>query len=140
MTTARFQTKEELIQILCDHLTANSVVTAAYLFGSQATGKARAKSDIDIAVLYVPGLSAIERFDQKLIIAAEVERLTGKETDIVDLISAPLFLQYEIRRTGCLILDKDKPYRVAFEVQSRKSYFDFKPLQDRILKSIVNRY
>jgi len=42
----------------------------------------------------------------------------------VDLEEASPPLQYQVRKYGRLLVDKDKNYRVNFEVRSRRDYFD----------------
>lgn len=122
----------KITEYLCNHPN----VSAAWLFGSAAAGKSRKDSDIDIAVLFVPGLSKHERFDLRLCLAGEMTRLARRDVDIVDMQSAPLYLQHQVRKTGRLIMEKNHIYRVAFDVRSRREYFDLVPvleLRNRIL-------
>lgn len=124
---------------ITQHLNNHPQVSAAWLFGSVAAGNARKDSDIDIAVLFIPGLSKYERFDLRLGLMGELERLSGREADVVDMQSAPLFLQHQIRKTGRLIVEKNKPYRVAFDVHSRQKYFDLAPMLERRSKKIIKK-
>ena len=114
-------------------------VSAAWLFGSTATGKAGKNSDIDIAILFAPALSKYERFDLRLLMAGELSRLTGREVDLVDIEAAPLFLQHQIRKTGRLIVEKDHTYRVAFDVKSRQVYFDLAPVLELRNRKLIQR-
>lgn len=114
-------------------------LSAAWLFGSMATGKAGKNSDIDVAVLFVPALSKYERFDLRLLMAGELSRLTGREVDLVDMEAAPLFLQHQIRKTGRLLVEKDHPYRVAFDVRSRQGYFDLAPVLELRNRKLIQR-
>jgi len=103
-------------------------IVAAYLFGSAAQGKMRPGSDIDIALLVEP--EAEESFPL-LETIVELEKLCGKETDVVLLNRAGELLQYEVRRTGRLIFERDAAQRKQFEVSGRKRYEDFLYLHRR---------
>lgn len=64
---------EELKKALKDEKIPN--LAAAYLFGSATTGKLRQDSDIDIAILPVPGISK----DEVLILISHVEDIIAKK-------------------------------------------------------------
>lgn len=59
-------------------------VSAAYLFGSVAKGRYHRNSDIDIAVLFIPGLSKTKRFDLRLDISGKLEDIAGWPVDVVN--------------------------------------------------------
>lgn len=124
---------------ITEYLHNHPKVSAAWLFGSVSAGKATIDSDIDIAVLFVPGLSKHERFDQKLYLAGELARLAGREVDVVDMKSAPLYLQHKVRKSGRLIVEKDHRYRVAFDVYSRRNYFDLVPVLELRNQRIIEK-
>ena len=133
-------TTGELVETIARYFAAVPQVTTVYLFGSRASGRARAGSDVDIAVLFVPGLPELERFDAKLTFAVDLSRLTRLEFDVVDLNSAPPRLKYAVRQNNILVVNKDNAYRVAFEVKSRREYFDLKPRLSARAKAILARY
>lgn len=99
-------------------------VVIAYLFGSRATGTARAQSDADVAALPGRPLGLLER-----------ERLAGRlavafgvpDVDLVMLDQAPLELRGRVVTEGRLLFSADERRRVAFEVRTRSEYFDFLP-------------
>jgi uncharacterized protein len=101
-------------------------IATAYLFGSVARGTAKAGSDVDVAVLYAgeppPGLAG---FGVRL--AGDLERLLGREVDVVVLNRAPVDLVHRVLRDGHLLLDRDRSRRIAFEVRARNEYFDLLP-------------
>ena len=115
---------QRIIQYLYNH----DQVIAAWLFGSMAQGRARQDSDIDVAILFAPGLTKDQLFNLKLKVAVELTEQVGREVDIVDMVSAPPYLQHQVRKTGRLLLEKDHHYRVAFDVESRRIYFDLAPI------------
>ena len=113
------------LPLISETLQQNDKVSAAWVFGSVATGKDRPDSDIDIAILFIKGLDKQERFDMRLTIAAELSDLTGREVDVIDMQASPLFLQHQVRRFGYLLFEKDHAYRVDYDVKSRRQYLDF---------------
>jgi hypothetical protein len=99
-------------------------------FWFHGTGKDGKSSDLDIAILFKPGLSKYERFDL---------RLAGRETDMVDMEAAPLYLQHQVRKTGRLIAEKDHTYRVNFDIRSRREYFDLAPVLERRNRKLIEQ-
>jgi predicted nucleotidyltransferase len=72
----------DFLPCIIEYLHNHDKVSAAWLFGSMATGKAGKDSDIDIAVLFAPGLSKYERFDLRLLIGGKLELLAAWETEV----------------------------------------------------------
>lgn len=101
-------------------------VAAAYLFGSQATGKARPDSDVDLGVLFT---KAPERTlaGLNLDLAGELELAVMRPVDLVVLNHAPVDLIHRVLRDGILVAEMDKSARIAFEVKARNEYFDLLP-------------
>ncbi|MCF8012150.1 MAG: nucleotidyltransferase domain-containing protein [Clostridiales bacterium] len=114
----------EIKEKIKKHLEMQPDISAAYIFGSMAKGNTRKDSDIDVALLFVPNKEKMERFERRLELGIDLEKITSRQVDIVDLENAPLVLQYQIRKYGILFLEKDHRYRVKFEVSSRRRYFD----------------
>jgi len=108
----------------------------AYLFGSYATGKVWAMSDIDIAV-YVDPRKVNDLFKLKL-------RLLGMlndafKTDKIDLVilnEAPPVLKYEILVKGILIFTKDKEIHTEFYLRATKEFFDFQYILDKNYEAV----
>lgn len=105
-------------------------IAAAWLFGSHASGRARADSDVDVAVLLaqepprtIDGLG--------LDIAGELEERLERVVDLVVVNRAPVELVHFILRGGVLVYETDPDRRVAFEVRARAEYFDLKPILDQ---------
>lgn len=61
-----------------DYLATQEDVVAAYLFGSRAQGRARAHSDVDIAVLLREGLTSEERLFRRLSLGDALEQYLGQ--------------------------------------------------------------
>jgi predicted nucleotidyltransferase len=127
------------LPLISETLQQNDKVSAAWVFGSVATGKDRPDSDIDIAILFIKGLDKQERFDMRLTIAAELSDLTGREVDVIDMQASPLFLQHQVRRFGYLLFEKDHAYRVDYDVKSRRQYLDFSPRLESRNRRMINK-
>jgi predicted nucleotidyltransferase len=120
----------EWMSSLLEYLAAQPDVVAAYIFGSVAQGRARPQSDVDIAVLLAADLDEETRFDRRLRLGWEVERLIGRQTDLVVLNDAPPLLQHQVLKHGRLIFERDRAARVEFEVRAGQIYADLKPMYD----------
>lgn len=105
-------------------------VVAAYLFGSSARGTARARSDVDVAVLYTtPPPPTLEGLPLDL--EGEIERRLKRPAQVVTLNTAPADLVHRVLRDGVLLLDRDPGARIRFEVRARNEFFDLQPILAR---------
>ena len=102
-------------------------VIAAYLFGSRATGKVWAESDIDVALLF----SEMEASNQLEIIGRVSEYLCqalgGVEVDVVSLDGVPTHFADEILRTGKLAFCANSHERIRFEMGVFEKQTDEEP-------------
>ena len=108
---------------------ASPPVVAAYLFGSHATGKVWAESDVDVALLF----GAADGSNQLEIIGRLLEHLCqtlgGVEVDIVSLDGVSTHFAYEILRTGKLAFCANPHERIQFEMSIFEKYTDEEPWQ-----------
>jgi predicted nucleotidyltransferase len=106
---------------------------AVYLYGSMARGTGTAASDVDLAILYArapqPTLEGLP-----LSLEAEIERLVGRPVQVIVLNGAPSDLVHRVLRDGKLLLDRDRPARIRFEVQARNEFFDLEPIRRQYRK------
>lgn len=131
---------QEKLCNLYAYLTSHQQISAAWLFGSVAKGTNGPNSDIDIAVLMTAGIASEQRFDLRLELMDRAEEICQEKVDVIDMESAPLYLQHQIRKTDYLVVEKDKSRRVQFDVKSRREYFDFKPVMDYRTKRLLENY
>lgn len=121
----------ELLQQHLPDILRDRPVLLAYGYGSAVAGCATPLSDIDIALVLAPdcGLDAYQRFMLELEIEAEIERRCGiHNADVRSIDDAPLRVQGRVVTSGRLLYARDEDLRVAFEVRTRKRYFDFQPV------------
>lgn len=103
-------------------------ITLAILFGSVASGKANAQSDLDLAVIAAKPLQAAE----KIQIIEALALLTGRPIDLVDVHAAPEPLLGQVLKHGRRILGTDTAYaQLLYRHLIQQA--DFVPLQNRIL-------
>ena len=102
-------------------------IVAVYLFGSRATGKVWAESDVDVALLF----GEMEASNQIEIIGRISEylcqTLDGVEVDVVSLDGVPTHFAYEILRTGKLAFCANPYERIQFEMGVFEKYTDEEP-------------
>jgi predicted nucleotidyltransferase len=116
-------------------------VILAYLFGSQARGDASPLSDVDVAVLFDPGVPEGVRFHQILRLIGELGSLFGRDdVYVVDLAGASPLLCHRVYRDGRLLYCRDDAERVRFETRALRNYVDTEPLRRIKYKYIVRRF
>ena len=117
-----------LAPTLSGYFSARSDVAFAYLFGSAASGRATAESDVDVAVYLCeaaavspnPGrvLPDVEehelRFPGEDEIWADVERICGSQVDLVVLNRAPASIAAGAMLTGTLLHSTDESLRMVY--------------------------
>jgi uncharacterized protein len=96
-------------------------VRLAVLFGSEATGAARAGSDLDVGLLLTPGA---ERTPS---IAVALERACGREVDVIWLDEAPPLLRFEIARDGIVLVERTPYLWAGFRAHAMIDWWDWQP-------------
>ena len=108
-------------------------VALAYLFGSQATGRAGAQSDYDLAVLFDCKVTS----DDRCVLTHQLTELLDTDVDLVDLARAPIELVYNVIATGQILYEKDRTARVEFEARALGLYFDQLPILQAERRSLL---
>lgn len=116
-------------------------IVFAYLFGSTINGKARADSDVDIAICLNPkeDFDINNAFNLRLDLMNELEKYFQKKVEVVILNTAPILLKYEVLTGGKSVYSTDEDARFEFESLTRRLYFDFKYLLSIHTKSFLNQ-
>src|SRR2546430_6711101 len=115
-------------------------VLFAFLFGSNATGRARKESDVDVAVYFDPATAREELVTLSLDVAgrlADTSRLPRIE--VVAMNDAPLPLLGRILRDRVVIYSRDETARVRFEAETRSAFMDFDIHAQRLDRELLSR-
>jgi predicted nucleotidyltransferase len=108
---------------------------AIYAFGSAVTDRRGPDSDLDLAVLGRRPLPAQALYD----LARSLEVDLGLDVDLVDLMTVPTVLRYEVITRGRRIHCAENDVAVEFEGRSLAEHGrfleDFAPLFDKIRES-----
>ena len=75
-------------------------LVAAYFFGSTARERAHALSDVDVAVLFAPELSAEAMFARTLEIGAMLDAALRRAVDVIALNRASPVLCFQVLKHG----------------------------------------
>lgn len=100
-------------------------VAFAFLYGSQANGTATARSDVDVAVYFVPKIRRPLEFEEDVRYDAEdevwagLERLVGKEVELLVLNRAPAGVAVAALKGTPLTINDWRLFLDFFEVASR---------------------
>lgn len=102
----------EAIERVCETLAADPRVAAALLFGSAARDRARADSDLDVALL-AAGSAHVPALRQDLLqLGARSSLAAGREVQLVLLDDAPPMLGRQVFAHSRVLFDRD-PQRLA---------------------------
>jgi len=106
-------------------MSSEPAVLAAWLFGSRARGSERVGSDVDLAVLLVPGTSreVLSR------LSAGIEGALGVDADVVDLVTSTPVLGFEIVAHGRRIFERDALAADEAEERCLREYLDTEHLR-----------
>lgn len=102
-------------------------VELAFLFGSEGRGSARKESDVDIAILLKRLPMPEKRLALRLGFSEKLNKIFGKEVDVVILNTAGSILKYQVTRHGKVLFERRKGLAKKFRINALKEYFDFLP-------------
>lgn len=112
-------------------LTSDPRVIFAYLFGGLARGRLTPLSDADIAVFLEPTADLAEtRLD---LIGVVSEVLRSDAVDVIVLNEAPISLSGRVLQVARVLVDRDPERRYAYESLTRRMFWDFQVIENRIL-------
>lgn len=101
-------------------LSRYSCVQAAYLFGSRARGRAKGKSDLDLALVCSKAVSGLERMEME----TQLSDMLLTDVDLVIFHQANPLLQHKILQYGRLVYEMDRGERIRQEKLARYEYLD----------------
>ena len=110
-------------------------VDTLWVFGSTASGRATAGSDLDLAVLF----RAAPSIDERVELESELADLLGQPVDLIDLDRASPALAMQVLRSDKLLLDRNPSRRFAFTALLPSRYDDLRRLRAPIERAIAKR-
>jgi predicted nucleotidyltransferase len=113
-----------VLDVLTDVAADNPDIRAVYVFGSRATGRARADSDVDVGVLYGRSQSTTA----PVALAERIETALGGHVDVVDVARASAFLALDIVR-GERVFCRDELETDRFELYVLRRAGDLLPFE-----------
>lgn len=119
-------------------------VATVYLFGSQAEGSAKSRSDFDFGILLKnPKVLADFKTRKKTynelydIFSEKIKRLVN--IDIVFLQDVYLQLQYHAVSRGKIIYEADPNFSADYKEKVMENYADFAPIRKEFHQAILER-
>lgn len=125
------KTDNEIIEKILQQFSKLSPA-AIVLFGSCSTEYFNEKSDIDLAVLMKHRIKSEEKSD----LSGTLSILLQREIDLIDLNSADTVFQFQILKTGKLILLSDKKYFDLFKMRVFGCYQKLNEEREGIIRRI----
>jgi uncharacterized protein len=110
-------------------------VDVLWLFGSEALGRARPDSDVDLAGLFRRRPSGLERFHA----AVDLGTLLGRDVDLIDLDGVSPILVRQVLQTGRLLADRVPARRHALFSKTVSLYDDLKILRREAERLLLER-
>ena len=131
--------RERIIGQLRRCLDGREDILLGYLYGSFL--RHDGFHDIDIGLLVSGEREPYELYRYTMGIASDLERcITPRyEIDLRILNDAPVEFQYEVVKTGRLLVSRDEDTRVTFEAGVIAKFLDLKYLYDRIDRALLAR-
>lgn len=124
---------DELAIRIATLLESHTEILEAYLFGSQATGRAQPHSDIDVAVYVDSDRLSPGGFGYAAeLTAALMSGLGTNAVDVVVLNSAPPVLYHRVLRDGQRIVSRDLRATTTREGYALSRYCDYVPQMAKI--------
>jgi len=91
---------------------------AVYLFGSNAVGRARPDSDLDLAFLSEGSISGSQLLEARIQLAEAL----GRDVDLIDLAKSSTVLRKEVLAGGQLLYETMPERRAEFEMYALSDY------------------
>lgn len=125
------------LEALLDLIDRRVGVDSLWIYGSEASGRARPDSDLDVAVLARKRRSAAELADLR----ADAEALLGRAVDLVDLDQTSPILAYQVLKHGRLVVDRNpsRRYRFTAALPGRREdvLLMRRPIEERLIRRVM---
>jgi hypothetical protein len=127
--------RDMMLAELSELLAPEEALMVVVLFGSQADGRARPDSDLDVAVLTCDKLSEQALQSLRLRLTVLLMEHFRIRADVVILNHAPPFLKQQIFNKGLEVFVRDHDSWIAFKVKGYREYFTFRHAMDIIFEA-----
>jgi len=115
-------------------------VVLAYLFGSQAEGRAGPLSDLDFAVLFGPDVPREAWADRQIKLMGKLMDLFARDdVDLVVLNRATPVMAHQVAVRGRVLYEAQKGTRARFQVSALHRYEDTRHLRRIQTQSLLER-
>ena len=118
----------DVVPVLRRALIEEDGIELAVIFGSHASGRATAESDVDLGIRWAKALSLPERNA----VLDRLERAVRASVDCIVLDEATPLLRMEIARNGLLLRAPDPAEWPAFCARAMLDWWDFAPYAQRM--------
>jgi predicted nucleotidyltransferase len=116
-------------------------VVLAYLYGSYATGRVWARSDLDIGVLFDDKIDHRQQWRLPLhygtLLSSQLK--LGVEIDVRELNGVPVDFAFQVIQPHRCIYARTPADRLAFEASVLIAYLDFKPVRDMYRRYMITQ-
>ncbi len=127
--------KEKIEAEIKDYFLKQKEIKAVYIFGSFLKESFNEQSDLDLAVIFGEEIEKYQRFKLKLKILYELEKIIGREIDLLDFEAVDLKMQHQVLG-GRLICCRDQNRRVILEKRAILSYINMRQRYELIDKNL----
>ena len=123
---------KEKLELIKKYLTDNFKCEAIVLFGSYSRNTQNAESDIDIAIKLKEKIGAKQLFYAK----NELEDITNKDIDLIDLDNIQDGIRYEILINGIPLYVEDELKFELYKLDMNREYLELKESRQIIIDNI----
>lgn len=136
MSAAPIAAIPDLAPRLARALATRDEILEAYLFGSQASGRAQPHSDIDVAVYIDPSANPAGPYGRAAELTAHLmDAVNSNDIDVLILNDAPPVLYHRVLRDGNRLFARDLRATTAREGRALSRYCDFLPQMDKVTRA-----
>lgn len=133
-------TTEELTKHIATYCVTRPEIMACYLFGSRATGKERAGSDVDVAFLLDATILPTFYFDLKIAYYSDLERVLKLDVHPLIMNDAGEVVLGQVLGKGDVVYDKDPEALRRFRRYKLPLIAEFSYYIDMRLNRLRSRY
>ena len=126
---------KDLIQKITEFLSLQTDLELAWIYGSYASGRQTAQSDIDIAVAGKTPLTP----DRRIHLSEQLSQVTHKEIDLVDLQAAHGIIFSQVLTLGKLVVNRNSALYAQLIKRMWFDRADYWPQRSQLFSQIRKR-